>query len=118
MILHFFSKCISISPHLLDKIKAEMLPLAETWSGAKLEHTSTYGIRRYTEGSWLVSHSDKYIVTALMAVHILSLQVYHPCDLRHLQHWSICEEGLGPAHHGQWRSWSQGGAPARGDGLV
>lgn len=49
-----------LSPYLLETIKATMLPLAETWSGVKLEHTSTYGIRRYTDGSWLVSHIDKY----------------------------------------------------------
>jgi len=43
-----------------------LLPLAEAWAGVGLKHSRTYGIRRYTNGSWLGSHLD------VMATHIIS----------------------------------------------
>ena len=34
---------------VLDQMKTSLLTLAEEWSGIKLEHTSTYGIRLISE---------------------------------------------------------------------
>ena len=30
-------------------------------SGVDLEHTYTYGVRRYTNGSWLAAHVDRLV---------------------------------------------------------
>ena len=34
----------------------------------RLEHTSTYGIRRYTQGSWLISHTDRFRTHVISAI--------------------------------------------------
>ena len=37
-------------------------PLVEKWSGGvKLNPTSVYGIRRYTNNSWMLGHVDKAV---------------------------------------------------------
>ena len=33
------------SSALQERLKRDILPLAEAWSGVRLQHTSTYGIR-------------------------------------------------------------------------
>lgn len=60
---------MELDDEMLESIKDEMLPLAEKWSGVKLSHTSTYGVRRYTNNSWLVAHLDRlgtHVVSAIM----------------------------------------------------
>ena len=68
----------------MNMIKTELHPLAEKWSNVKLEHTSTYGIRyllmhdeydknsklwrRYTNGSWLTSHVDRFNTHVISAI--------------------------------------------------
>ena len=50
------------SPHsegVQQRLREDIQPLAEAWAGVSLEHTSTYGIRRYTNGSWLIAHIDR-----------------------------------------------------------
>merc|ERR1712059_10269 len=37
-------------------------------AGLKLEHTSTYGIRRYLNGSWLASHLDRFHTHVISAI--------------------------------------------------
>ena len=34
----------------------------------RLEHTSTYGIRRYTDGSWLIAHVDRFKTHVISAI--------------------------------------------------
>ena len=34
----------------------------------RLEHTSTYGIRRYTDGSWLIAHIDRFKTHVISAI--------------------------------------------------
>ena len=48
------------SPGVLEMLKVGLQPMAEKWANVKLEHTATYGIRRYTNGSWLISHIDRF----------------------------------------------------------
>ena len=43
---------------LHDKILDELKPLAEKWSGQKLAGNNVYGVRRYTRGAWLATHTD------------------------------------------------------------
>ena len=52
----------------LEALRSGLQPLAEAWAGVRLEHTSTYGIRRYTEGSWLISHTDKFRTHVISAI--------------------------------------------------
>ena len=47
------------SDRVQQRLREDIRPLAESWAGVRLEHTSTYGIRRYTNGSWLISHIDR-----------------------------------------------------------
>ena len=42
----------------LKAVRSALQPLAEAWAGVRLSHTATYGIRRYTDGSWLIPHVD------------------------------------------------------------
>jgi len=56
------------STKVQNMMREELLPLAEEWSGVTLEHTSTYGIRRYTNGSWLTSHVDKFNTHVISAI--------------------------------------------------
>ena len=60
----------------MEQLKEEIQPLAEKWSDLKLEHTATYGIRRYTNGSWLISHIDRFSFEDLKIIsdnHFLGL---------------------------------------------
>ena len=43
----------------MEAVRSGLQPLAEAWAGVRLQHAATYGIRRYTEGSWLVPHVDR-----------------------------------------------------------
>ena len=52
----------------LEALRSGLQPLAERWSGVRLEHTSTYGIRRYTDGSWLISHTDRFRTHVISAI--------------------------------------------------
>ena len=59
---HHLSILISFSlgsDRVQQRLREDIRPLAESWAGVRLEHTSTYGIRRYTNGSWLISHVDR-----------------------------------------------------------
>ena len=52
-------------------VSAAMQPILEAWSGVKLEHTSLYGVRRYTKGSSLMLHVDvlqTHVVSAILQV--------------------------------------------------
>lgn len=65
-------------------MKSELQPLAEEWSNLQLKHSATYGIRylfdyifmklntrlcrRYTNGSWLISHVDRFNTHVISAI--------------------------------------------------
>jgi len=53
---------------VLDKLKHKLHPLAEAWAGVQLKHEATYGIRRYTNGSWLTSHVDRFNTHVISAI--------------------------------------------------
>lgn len=57
-----------LSHQTLERLRAELQPLAEAWSGVKLKHSATYGIRRYTNGSWLTSHVDRFNTHVISAI--------------------------------------------------
>jgi len=57
-----------LSFDVLDQLSEKLLPLAEKWANIKLEHTSTYGIRRYTNGSTLASHVDIFHTHVISAI--------------------------------------------------
>jgi len=56
------------SQETLEELKRVMRPLAEKWAGVPLEHSATYGIRRYTNGSWLTSHVDRFNTHVISAI--------------------------------------------------
>ena len=56
------------SASLVESLERGLQPLAESWSGVRLEHTSTYGIRRYTDGSWLIAHIDRFKTHVISAI--------------------------------------------------
>ena len=56
------------SRSVLDQLKQKLHPLAEEWSNIKLKHEATYGIRRYTNGSWLTSHVDRFNTHVISAI--------------------------------------------------
>jgi len=58
----------ALSQSTLDALKETLHPLAEEWAGANLQHTFTYGIRRYTNDSWLVSHVDRFNTHVISAI--------------------------------------------------
>ena len=62
-------------------VKRGLQPLAEEWSGVKLQHTATYGVRRYTNGSWLTSHVDRFNTHVISAIINLGQSVTEPWPL-------------------------------------
>lgn len=59
---------MNLSPGVLEMLKVGLQPMAEKWANVKLEHTATYGIRRYTNGSWLISHIDRFTTHVISAI--------------------------------------------------
>jgi len=59
---------MNLSGAVLETLKKKLHPLAEDWSNIKLKHEATYGIRRYTNGSWLTSHVDRFNTHVISAI--------------------------------------------------
>merc|ERR1739838_376862 len=59
---------MQLSSEVLDDLRDTLHPLAEEWGGIRLQHTATYGIRRYTNGSWLASHLDRFSTHVVSAI--------------------------------------------------
>jgi len=59
---------MNLSGAVLNQLKAKLHPLAEAWANIKLKHEATYGIRRYTNGSWLTSHVDRFNTHVISAI--------------------------------------------------
>lgn len=57
-----------LSEGVQQRLREDIQPLAEAWAGVSLEHTSTYGIRRYTNGSWLIAHIDRFTTHVISAI--------------------------------------------------
>jgi len=72
---------MQLSSQLMEQLKEEIQPLAEKWSDLKLEHTATYGIRRYTNGSWLVAHVDRFKTHVVSAILNIGQSVTKDWDL-------------------------------------
>ena len=66
------------SNETLEMLKQGLQPLAESWAGVPLEHTYTYGVRRYTNGSWLASHVDRFNTHVISAIINLGQSVTEP----------------------------------------
>ena len=80
-----------VSDRVQQHLREDILPLAESWAGVSLEHTSTYGIRRYTNGSWLISHIDRSQLSLKVYHSFMQyFQVHNPCDLGHPEHRTVC----------------------------
>jgi hypothetical protein len=45
-----------------------LMPVLEEWAGVKLTPTSCYGIRAYTQGSWLANHVDTRSTHAISGI--------------------------------------------------
>ena len=56
-------------------------PIAESFAGVRLQHTRTYGVRRYTNGSWLASHVDRFNTHVISAIINLDQSVTEPWPL-------------------------------------
>ena len=55
-----FVSSISPSNHPLSlQIRETLRPLAEEWSGTRLQYSTIYGIRRYLDGGYIDGHVDK-----------------------------------------------------------
>jgi len=59
---------MELSVKVLEALNDGLHPLAEAWADIKLQHTATYGIRRYTNGSWLASHLDRFSTHVISAI--------------------------------------------------
>jgi hypothetical protein len=62
---------MELGPEVLESVQKELQAAAEAWAGIRLEHTSTYGVRRYTNNSWLVAHMDRlgtHVISAIINV--------------------------------------------------
>ena len=70
-----------LSEGVQSRLREDMRPLAENWAGVGLEHTSTYGIRRYTNGSWLISHIDRFTTHVISAILNIGQSVTREWDL-------------------------------------
>ena len=60
-----------LTPDKKTKLSQELHPILEGWYGGRLELTSIYGIRRYTNGSVLRMHVDTvntHVVSAIINV--------------------------------------------------
>ena len=60
---------MELGVEVLEATRDGLLGPAEAWSGVLLEHTATYGVRRYTNNSWLVAHTDRlgtHVISAIM----------------------------------------------------
>jgi len=57
-----------LSPYVSYQLTDKLLPLAEEWANVKLEFTSLYGIRRYTNGSELAAHVDRFYTHIISAI--------------------------------------------------
>jgi len=57
-----------LSQSVLNQLRTKLHPLAEEWANTKLKHEATYGIRRYTNGSWLTSHVDRFNTHVISAI--------------------------------------------------
>ena len=80
-----------VSDRVQQHLREDILPLAESWAGVSLEHTSTYGIRRYTNGSWLISHIDRSQLSLKVYHSFMQyFQVHNPCYLGHPEHRTVC----------------------------
>jgi hypothetical protein len=60
-----------------QKITNEMRQILEWWTGMKLEHTATYGVRTYHRGSVLIDHVDRHDTHIASAVLQMSQSVDH-----------------------------------------
>ena len=60
-----------LTPEKKDQLSDELHPILEEWYGGRLELTSIYGVRRYTNGSVLRMHVDTvntHVVSAIINV--------------------------------------------------
>ena len=62
-------------------VEQGLQPLAESWAGVRLKHTYSYGVRRYTNGSWLASHVDRFNTHVISAIINLDQSVTEPWPL-------------------------------------
>ena len=59
-------------PHIHDGIVREMRQILEYWTGLKLKHTSTFGVRVYRRNSVLINHVDRmdtHLASAVIQLH-------------------------------------------------
>mmetsp|Transcript_11376 Transcript_11376/g.16920 ORF Transcript_11376/g.16920 Transcript_11376/m.16920 type:complete len:468 (-) Transcript_11376:74-1477(-) len=71
---------------LKPKVFGGLRPILEEWSGVKLVPTSCYGIRAYTEGSWLSNHVDTRNTHAVSAIINIDQDVTEPWPLMIFDH--------------------------------
>ena len=60
---------IHLEPEVMNQVTDTLWPMAETWSGTPLEHSATYGVRRYTNTSRLSAHLDRlgsHVISVIM----------------------------------------------------
>jgi len=62
---------LDLYPSMHSIIVAEMRQVLQWWTGLKLKHTSTFGLREYKRGSMLINHVDRmdtHIASAVIQV--------------------------------------------------
>jgi len=62
---------IELQDAVKEKIFKTLGPIAEEWSGVRLQPTSVYGIRRYLNRSSLIAHLDKpwsHVISAILNI--------------------------------------------------
>jgi len=64
-------RIIELQDSVKEKIFKTFGPIAEDWSGVRLQPTSVYGIRRYLNRSSLIAHLDKpwsHVISAILNI--------------------------------------------------
>ena len=107
-----------LSPALLESVSRTLLPLAEQWAGLKLEHTATYGVRRYNNGSWLSAHVDIFHTHVISAIINLGTAKPPRPAVQQLTCRTSSDGGVAAFYFGQRRGGGARAAAAGRDGLV
>jgi hypothetical protein len=77
---------VPLSARVKQLVEPVVQGLLEAWVGRPLEHTASYGLRVYTNGSWLMSHVDRVQTHAVSAIVNVAQAVSRPWPLQIYSH--------------------------------
>jgi hypothetical protein len=112
---HFLS--LDDHPRVEHLVNQEMQAVLQWWTGMLLQHTATYGVRRYHRGNMLIDHVDRDETHLASAVLQLHQEVDHdagwPLELL-LPHGTVAEVYVQPGQVILYEGgWLRHGRPSR-----